>query len=299
MKHLKGSAILFALVLILSNICLATGTHSPWDCPKCGRTGNTGNYCGGCGQAAPTPPPTPAAKPLQISDVQYYGLINEPGQVEVEYSGGVQPVRAIAYHYFNSDHNAGVSNCLESEGYESEGKFYFNGLVPTFRYWIKLVDAQNKAVWKEYAVPDASDAQVKRRLAGLYEMPDFKAKVKPEDIFFYSFDDQKRRNMNSFTAERILDRFPSIEIRLITQAFADMMSTEVFYFGGLVLPNGDIYNCGGDSEYVYPDGGEKIIYMSVRWDDISEVYGSIPKGNYTFVFGFHDKIMINKKFTIQ
>ena len=253
----------------------------------------------GATQPAVTPTPTPVAKPLKIADIQYYGRINEPGQVEVEYSGGVRPIRAVAYHYFNSSHNAGITTCFEAEGYESGDRLCFSGLVPTFRYWIRLTDAQGQTVWREYTVPDAGDPQVKKRLTALYELPDFKAKADPEDIFFYSYDDRKDRNMNSFTAEKILDRLPDVKIRLITQTFRDMMSAEVYYFWALVLPDGDVYDCGGDSEYVYPEGGEKFIYLPVRWEDISEVYGGIPRGSYTFVFGFHDSILIKKTFTIQ
>ncbi len=239
-----------------------------------------------------------AAKPLKVSRIVYNGMVSDY-PIEIQYSGGVQPIRVTAYHYFNSNHNAGITKCIEVEGYSEGDKLYLHSLVPTQRYWIKLMDSQNTVVWYDYTVPDASDPDVMRKLWEYCDIPDLKVKVDRGDIFFYQYEDHKKRNMNTYTSERIRDRLPSILIRVKTQAFEGSSLAEIFYFGALVLPNGDVYTCGGDSEFVNHGGGEKFIYLTVHWYDILDTYGDIPKGNYTFMFGIHDNILIKKLFSVE
>ena len=52
-KNMRNALAAALILVMVSAVCLAAGTHEPWTCPQCGKTDNTGNYCGDCGHPAP------------------------------------------------------------------------------------------------------------------------------------------------------------------------------------------------------------------------------------------------------
>ena len=242
----------------------------------------------------PSPKPTPTPIPMSVVNVTYM----EYGEVRIKCNGGVEPIKAVAYHYFNENHNEGIEKCYEVDGWPGHwvknGEGIISGMVPGQRYWLKLTDSNGSVLWYDYTAPIGEK---------------FEINVKLNEIHFYKWTTNGWRTASGITATRLEKECrnsqsydSNIDQTLIGAYLSIGKLTESKQFPflwALVLPNGDVVpGCCKFTENI-EKGGERIQCTGMPWDEIFDVYGCIPIGKYKYLFGVDDYIIGSQAFTLS
>ncbi len=241
----------------------------------------------------PTPTPSPIPQPLEISQVTYLGL----GNLQIEWAGGAAPINIAISHYFNDNHNDGVSPYYIIDWWrdtQQNGKGTTAWVVPGQRYWIKLSDAQGAVCWYDYTVPKEETKDIKITLTGIsYE--------KDSDKGW-----QQVRGITTTRLEKECQDSPTYDENAEQTLMGAWLSigrltepTQFSFFWALVLPNGDVVPGSSGFTEVIEKGGQWIQCTGMPWNEIYKTYGCIPTGSYKYIFGMDDYIIGEKKFDLD
>ena len=236
---------------------------------------------------------TPTLKPLNILDVSP----DNGNETRIVWEGGIGQVNILAMHYFNENHNEGITNYCKIDGWadtDMNGSGTVRGLVPGQRYWIKLFDSTGRSSWYDYTEPMGGE-------------PDINVSI--NSINFSLYKNNGFHSTSGVTAAKIEktcrnnSQYDENQSDIMIAAHLRIgkidSPREINFSWALILPNGDV----GDSCFDYPEyvqkGGGWIQNTGISWENIYNSYGCIPRGKYTYFFGIGRYYVGYKTFTLR
>ena len=222
----------------------------------------------------------------------------ELGKVEIVWEGGVSPINLEISHYFNDNHNDGISACFKKTDWNAapkESSGIVGGIVPGQRYWIRLRDGSGKDAWYDYTAPETNGRDLVVNFTGLdYARKNGETWGLLTDVSTADIEKTCRSSASyDVNAEQVYMR-ASLRIRGLSG------ETALSFFCAMILPdNGDVIPCASGMKETIEKNGKHILYTSIPWNEIYEAYGKIPTGTYSLIIGAEHLVPGTRRFTLK
>ena len=204
--------------------------------------------------------------PLKVNSISR----KNDDEILIRWSGGTTPVSVSAMHYFNDNHNEGISKCHVINGLSNNqnktGTISY--IAPGQRYWIKLTDANGTSAWYDYSDPVGNE-------------PDIKVSLKEIHFSSFSYESYSTYSVRNVTAKKI-EKTSCRNSPTYDSSADDIHITVTLNIGKLenarkvktswilIMPNEDVFNSGVAHEY-FEKSGVWLENNGMPWDEIYKI----------------------------